>query len=429
MKRKMPKSRISLFVLTLFLGVTVLPGQILPRATPKDVGLSQERLDRIKAQQEKYLSQNQLAGGVILIARRGKMAYLETFGFQDKESGKPMRVDTIFGQHSMTKPIIAVAALTLYEQGKYSLLDPVSKYLPEFKDMKVAVDKMDTATGKRAYSLVPAERQITILDLFRHTSGMTNRGPADENGDLIFQKLNYNSHPMTEGIKLLASAPLVHQPGTGFDYSPGPDVIGRLIELWSGQALEVYMQEHLFGPLHMVDSGFWAPEEKWGRVVTMYTSGKNGEIARASAAQQEMFNATKKPVFPRGRNGLVSTAVDYARFAQMLVNGGELDGVHILSPKTVELMSSDLLGNLPVYGGPMLPGHGFGLTVAVNRGPAKTATIGSVGEYYWEGGAANDFFVDPKEKLITVYMVAKMGGIAISREYKRMVYQSLVEAN
>jgi len=140
-----------------------------------------------------------------------------------------------------------------------------------------------------------------------------------------------------------------------------------------------------------------------------------------------MFNAKKKPIFFRGRNGLVSTAIDYARFAQMLVNGGELDGVRILSPKTVELMSSDLLGDLPVFGGPMLPGHGFGLTVAVNRGPAKTATIGSAGEFYWEGGAANDFFVDPHEKLITVFMVAKMGGIAISREYKRMVYAAIVD--
>jgi CubicO group peptidase (beta-lactamase class C family) len=175
----------------------------------------------------------------------------------------------------------------------------------------------------------------------------------------------------------------------------------------------------------MVDTGFWVPEAKWNRIATLYDAGPKGEIVKATDAAQEGYK--KKPVFLSGAGGLASTATDYLRFAQMLLNGGELDGVRIVSPKSIDLMSSDLLGNLPIYGGPVVPGYGFGLTVAVNKGPAYTASIGSAGEYYWEGAAASIFFVDPKEKLLTVYMIQKRRGVAISREYKRMVYQTIVQ--
>jgi CubicO group peptidase (beta-lactamase class C family) len=417
--------RLAVILIGVMAMLTPALAQMLPQAAPQEVGMSRERLDRIRPILEKYITENQIAGAIALIARRGKVAYLETFGMMDKEAGKPMARDAIFRLASMTKPIVTVAALILYEQGKYSMLDPVSKYLPEFTDMKVAVDKTDPATGKRVYYTVPAERPITILDLMRHTSGMNNQGPKDEKGELIFSKLNIYEHTLADGIKLLASAPLVHQPGTAFDYSPGPDVMGRLIELWSGKPLDTYLDENVFKPLHMVDTGFGVPEEKWNRLAATYSSGPGGVIARAPAAQQDA--AKKKPIFLRGAGGLLSTVTDYTRFAQMLLNGGQLDGVRILSPKTVELMSSDLLGDLPVAGGPMLPGYGFGLTVAVNRGPGRTASIGSAGEYYWEGAAATDFFVDPKEKLIMVFMIQKQRGIAISREFKRMVYQTIVE--
>jgi CubicO group peptidase (beta-lactamase class C family) len=423
--RKALLLRTLIFGFTMTLLASALPGQMLPRATPKEVGLSQDRLDRIKPQEERYVAQGQLAGGVMMIARRGKVAYLETFGNMDKESGKPMQLDAIFALHSMTKPIIAVAALTLYEEGKYSMLDPVSKYLPEFANMRVAIDKNDPVTGKRVYYTVPAERPILVLDLMRHTSGMNNQGPNDEKGERIFPKLALHNLNLEGAMKLLATAPLVHQPETGFDYSPGPDVMGRLIEIWSGKPLDQYLEERIFKPLHMVDTGFWVPEGKWSRIATLYEAGPEGRIVRNADATQERYK--QKPVFLSGAGGLASTTTDYTRFAQMLVNGGELDGVRILSTKTVDLMGSDLLGDLPVFGGPMLPGYGFGLTVAVNRGPAKTATIGSAGEYYWEGAASSIFFVDPHEKLITVYMIQKLRGISISREYKRMVYQTIVE--
>lgn len=409
------------FACLTLLAAASLSAQILPQAAPEQVGLSKPRLDLIKPHLERYVAENRLAGGIALIARRGKVAYFETFGMMDKDSGKPMSKDAIFRIYSMTKPIITVAALTLYEEGKFSLLDPVSKYLPEFADMKVAIP----ASGSVPWHTVPANRPITVMDLMRHTSGMNNQGPKDATGDSIFQKLDYKSHTLADGIKLMASAPLVHEPAVGFDYSPGPDVVGRLIEVWSGMPLNEYLDNRLFKPLHMADTGFWVPEEKWSRLATLYDRGPNDTIVRATGDPQDGYK--KKPIYLSGAGGLASTTQDYLRFAQMLLNGGQLDGVRILSPKTIELMSSDLLGDLPVLGGPMLPGYGFGLTVAVNRGPAKTASIGSAGEYYWEGAASSIFFVDPKEQLLTVFMIQKRQGIAISREYKRMVYQSIVD--
>jgi CubicO group peptidase (beta-lactamase class C family) len=403
------------------LSAAPLFAQVPSQVTPGQAGFSNERLARIRSQLEKYVEENRLAGGSALIARHGKVIYFETFGVMDKDSGKAMTRDAIFRIYSMTKPIIAVAALTLYEEGKFSLFDPVSKYLPEFSDMKVAVP----AANGVPWHTVTAERPILVLDLLRHTSGMTNQGPKDASGAPILAGLDIKSHSLADGIKLLASAPLVHQPQSGFDYSPGPDVMGRLIEVWSGMPLDQYLNERIFRPLHMIDTGFWVPEAKWSRLTTLYDRAPDDTVVRATGDPQDGYKL--KPAFLSGAGGLVSTTSDYLRFAQMLLNRGQLDGIRVLSPKSVELMSSDLLGDLPVFDGPMLPGYGFGLSVAVNRGPAKTATIGSAGEYYWEGAAASLFFVDPSEDLLTVFMIQKREGIAISREYKRMVYQALVE--
>lgn len=412
-----------LWLVWVFMGGSPLFAQSLPQVAPEQVGLSTERLALIKPHLEQYVAQHRLAGGTALIARHGKVVYSETFGVMDRDSAKPMPKDAIFRIYSMTKPIIAIAALTLYEQGKFSMLDPVSKYLPEFADMKVVVP----AANGVIWHTVPAERPILVLDLMRHTSGMNNQGPRDASNQAILPGLDIQSHTLADGIKLLASAPLVHQPETGFDYSPGPDVMGRLIEIWSGMPLDEYLDKRLFQPLHMVDTGFWVPEAKWSRLATLYDRAPDDTLIRTSGGPQDGYKA--KPMFLSGAGGLASTTNDYLRFAQMLLNGGQLGGVRIVSPKSIELMSSDLLGELPVFGGPMLPGYGFGLTVAVNRGPAKTATIGTPGEYYWEGAASSLFFVDPKEDLLTVFMVQKRGGIAISREFKRMVYAALMQSD
>jgi CubicO group peptidase (beta-lactamase class C family) len=298
----------------------------------------------------------------------------------------------------------------------------VSKYLPEFAEMKVAVPAADGVP----WHTVPAERPILVPDLLRHTSGITSQGPKDADGKLILAGLDISSHSLADGVKLLASAPLVHQPESGFAYSPGPDVVGRLIEIWSGMPLDHYLEERIFRPLRMPDTGFWVPQAQWNRLTTLYDRGPNDTIVRATGATQDGYRSA--PSFLSGAGGLVASTGDYLRFAQMLLNGGELDGVRILSPKSVELMSSDLLGDLPVLEGPMLPGYGFGLSVAVDKGLGRTATIGSAGEYYWEGAAASLFFIDPKEDLLTVFMIQKREGIAISRQYKRMAYQAIVQA-
>src|ERR1700722_11435350 len=310
------------------LSTAPLFAQVPAQVAPEQVGFSTERLARIRPQLEKYVEENRLAGGTALIARHGKTIYFETFGVMDKDSGKPMTKDAIFRIYSMTKPIIAVAALTLYEEGKFSFLDPVSKYLPEFSDMKVAVP----AANGVPWHTVPAERPILILDLLRHTSGMNNQGPKDASGEPILGRLNIKSHTLADGVKLLAAAPLVHQPQSSFDYSPGPDVMGRLIEVCSGMPLDQYLNERIFRPLRMTDTGFWVPEAKWSRLTTLFDRGPNDKIVRATGDPQDGYKT--KPIFLSGAGGLVSTTSDYLRFAQMFLHRVCLEGCALFSTQS-----------------------------------------------------------------------------------------------
>jgi CubicO group peptidase (beta-lactamase class C family) len=298
--------------------------------------------------------------------------------------------------------------------------------------MRVAVEKTD-ASGKRVLShIVPADRPITILDLLRHTSGFNYAGPRDEKGESTYQRMGLNAaggneFPLSEFVKRLAQAPLVHQPGTIWDYSFSMDVLGRLVEVTSGQTLDQFFTERIFKPLKMEDTDFYVPQQKWGRLATLYTLNADGTIKRASEAEQE--SAKKKPVLLMGGAGLMSTAMDYARFVQMLVNGGQLDGARILGRKTVELMSADVLGDLPkvqVAGLPP-PGYGFGLTFAVSRGPAQTASTASKGEYNWGGAAGTTFWVDPHEQLIGVLMIQTMLDLSKGALFKQLAYQAIIE--
>lgn len=425
------KTLMRIFVALLLLATA--HAQVLQQTAPSDVGLSRERLDRIRPAMEKMVSQNRLAGGIGLVARRGKIAYFETYGMADKESGRPIQKDAIFRIFSMTKAVTGVAVMILHEEGRFALTDPVSRYLPEFASMRVAVEKADGASGKRVLShTVPAERPITILDLLRHTSGFDYAGPRDEKGESTYQRMGLNAaggneFPLSEFVKRLAQAPLVHQPGTIWDYSFSMDVLGRLVEVTSGHALDQFFNERIFKPLKMEDTDFYVPQQKWGRLATLYTLNADGTIKRASDAQQE--SAKKKPVLLMGGAGLMSTAIDYARFVQMLVNGGQLDGARILGPKTVDLMSADVLGDLPkvqVAGLPP-PGYGFGLTFAVNRGPAQTASTASKGEYNWGGAAGTTFWVDPHEQLIGVLMIQTMLDLSKGALFKQLAYQAIVE--
>ncbi|HEY6331884.1 MAG TPA: serine hydrolase domain-containing protein [Blastocatellia bacterium] len=429
MTRNLRLSVIAVVLITGSLQV-IVPAQSLQQVPPEQVGMSKGRLERIRPVFEKYIAENRLSGGVGLIVRRGSIAYFDTFGAADKASGKTMRKDTIFRIYSMTKAVTGVAAMTLYEEGKFSLSEPVSKYLPEFTHMRVAIETTNSA-GKPVLSYtVPAERDITILDLFRHTSGLNYTGPHDEKGELVYHGLGLNpgggdNYPVSELVKRLASAPLVHQPGTIWDYGFSIDVLGRLVEVVAGKPLDQVFAERIFKPLHMDDTGFYVPESKWDRLATLYLPDPDGTIHPAPAPMQEI--AKHNPALFMGGAGLSSTAMDYARFVEMLLNGGELDGVRILSPKTVELMRSDLLGDLPRAGVTLAQGYGFGLTFAVNRGPAKTASIVSKGEYNWGGAAGTVFWIDPVERMVGVFMMQTLLDLGKGREFERLAYQAIVD--
>lgn len=415
----------------LVLLVQSLPAEVLPAASPDQTGLSRERLARIARTMNQHVEANHVSGAIGLIARRGKIGYFETYGFQDKESAKPMPKDAIFRIYSMTKAITGVAVMTLYEEGKFFLTDPLSKYLPEFASMRVAVDKTDPVTGTHTYYTVPAERPITIRDLLRHTSGLDYAGPKDEQGNLIFTQLKVQEPGinLAEMMKRLAKAPLVHQPGSTFHYSLSIDVLGRLVEVASGQPLDQFFEERIFRPLGMKDTAFYVPEEKWNRLVTLDTPNPDGTIRRSTAAAQDSYK--RKPSLFLGGAGVASTAMDYARFCQMLLNGGDLDGKRLLSRKSVELMATDHLGELPRIGGggAVQQGYGFGLTFAVNLDPGRAGSLGSKGEYNWGGAAGTRFWIDPKEQMVGVFMINILPhtNLPYGSEFKLLAYQSIAD--
>lgn len=406
---------VSCFALSLVFGGS------LPTASPEQNGFSRDRLNRISTVMREHIEAGRLAGASGLIARNGKVVFRETWG--------EMKPDSIVRMYSMTKAFTGVAAMILYEEGKFSLTDPLSKYLPEFTNMTVAHESFD-AMGKRTYYTVPAERPITIRDLFRHTSGLDYTGPKDEKGEPAYRKLGVEggaplvAFDLAEMVKRLAKAPLNDQPGTMWRYGYSIDVLGRLIEVVSGKPLDQFFEERIFHPLGMSDTGFFVPEEKWSRLATLYAPKHGGGIERSTSSAQDHFK--KKPSLFLGGAGSVSTLDDYARFCMMLLNNGELDGVHILSRKSVELMRSNHLGNLPRAG--LLPeGFGFGLTFAVDLGPGKAPAVGSAGEYYWGGAAGTSFWIDPSEKMIGVFLIQVLPptNIPAGDQFKRLTYLAL----
>jgi len=395
----------------------------LPTAAPEQNGLSGERLNRINTVMRGHVEAGRLAGASGLIARNGKVVFHETWG--------EMKPDTIVRMYSMTKAVTGVAAMMLYEEGRFSLNEPVSKYIPEFAKMRVARESLDEA-GKRIYFTVPAERAITIRDLFRHTSGLDYAGPKDEKGEPAYRKLNAEGFApaapfdLTELVNGLATAPLNDQPGTMFRYGYSIDVLGRLVEVTSGKTLDQFFEERIFRPLGMKDTAFFVPEEKWNRLAVLYRPKQGGGIERYTGVAQDSFK--KKPSIMLGGAGLVSTLDDYARFCMMLLNDGQLDGVRLLGRKSVELMRSDHLGSLG-RAGLLGEGYGFGLTFAVNLGPGKSATVGSQGEYYWGGAAGTGFWIDPKEHMIGVFLIQVLPptNIPAGDQFKRMAYLALVD--
>lgn len=350
-----------------------------------------------------FVDDGRLAGVVTMISRRGKVVHFEKFGKMDLEADKEMQLDTLFRIYSMSKPIVTVAAMTLYEEGRFQLGDPVSKYLPEFKETKVLVD------GKE----VAQEREFTIKNLMSHTAGLTYGFFGDTTVDRQYREAKIlQNKDLEEMVGLLGKIPLQYQPGSRWQYSVAVDVLGRLIEVVSGMPLDEFLQQRLFDPLEMKDSFFQVPKDKIDRFGTNHVYDKEkGELTVMDKPATSQY--TKEVTFFSGGGGLISTATDYMRFCQMLLNGGELHGARILSPKTIELMTTNhLTENMRSGLGEAVgaaANFGFGLGFGVVIDLASTGIVGSVGSYNWGGAAGTVFWIDPKEELAAVAMIQLMG--------------------
>jgi CubicO group peptidase (beta-lactamase class C family) len=413
----------------------LLAAQGLPAASPESVGMSAQRLGRIGDIFKREVDQGNMVGVVVLVARKGRLVYSNAIGFQDKDTGKPMAMDTIFRIYSMTKPLVSVAAMMLVEDGKIELTDPVSKFLPAMKGLQVSVPQADPVFAKMGYAIVPAEREMTVQDLLRHTAGLaygeiTQNAPVKEaygKAGLYKAGIDYDARDLSpaEEVDRISKAPLAHQPGTVWEYSLASDMVGRVVEVASGQRLADFLSERLFRPLAMNDSGFWVPKDKLGRLASPLP------VDRLSGKANKLIDVAAAPNNDSGGAGGVSTAGDYLRFAQMLSNGGQLDGARVLSRTTVALMTSDHLGtriNAPVTPGELLlgaPGYTFGLGFAVRQGPGVAGVPGSAGEFMWAGYAGTYFWVDPKEQIVGVYMTQAPSPV---RAYYRKLFKQLVYA-
>ncbi|HEY3738982.1 MAG TPA: serine hydrolase domain-containing protein [Bryobacteraceae bacterium] len=413
------KSSALLAGVLLCVGAFAASAQSLPVAhRPEDAGFSSKRLATVKAVFKADVDAKRLPGAVLLIVRNGKVVFDDAIGFQDRAAATPMKKDSIFRIASMSKPITTVAAMTLVEEGKLDVGAPVAQYLPEFRNVKVG---MEGAAPKRP---------MTVQDLMRHTSGLTYGLFGNSPVDQLYRKSNlFASKSLEEMVKTIAGMPLLHQPGEVWEYSVSTDVLGRIIEVISGKDLDTFVRERVTGPLKMNDTGFWVEGAAVAR------------LAKADGAANAPFeDETKKPNVFSGGGGMLSTASDYARFCQMLLNGGELDGVRILAPKTIALMTSDQLPatverHTPVAMalGPFGPtpemGTSFGLGFAIRVDAGRNPMPGSVGDYSWGGIAGTLFWVDPQTKMVAVFMAQARQAMlnVIWRQTRTMVYQAIID--
>lgn len=415
---------VTLVSVVLFTGIVWAQG--LPTAKPEQVGLSSERLERVSQALRNEIEAGKIPGAVALIARKGRVVYFESFGARDKASGDPMRKDAIFRLYSMTKPFTSVATMMLMEDGKLLLTDPVSKYLPELAKRQVIGEQVDAASGTSP--LVAANREITIQDLLRHTSGIVY-GAFTPNARIkeLYEKNGVNWSGMTaaEQIERLGKVPLAHQPGTTWEYSLSTDVLGRVIEKVSGATLSRLLEDRLFTPLKMVDTAFVVPPGKVNRIAQPLA------VEPSTGRPIALHDVTVAPQNDAGGAGSASTTGDYARFVQMLANGGRLDGTRLLSPTTVAYMTADHLGTMKIVPlGGVGNGYGFGLGFAVRKEAGISGVPGSVGEYRWGGAAGTAFWVDPKDEMTSVLMTQGAPGPArayTATLFRQMVRQAIVE--
>ena len=412
----------SAVVLVSLLAVVPAAAQV-PAGAPDDVGLSAKRLERIGEMIQRAIDTKQISGAVTVVARRGRVAHFEARGLMDIEANAPMRKDTIFPIASMTKPVTAVAILMLVEEGKVRLSDPVSRFIPEFKDTKVAMPRSGSAGGDGAIYTVPAKREVTVHDLITHTSGLGSGGAASGATARIAPRDLTGT--VADWAARLGAAPLDFQPGTRWAYSglAGIDTLGRIVEVASGLTFDEFLRQRIFEPLGMKDTAFNVPEDQKERVVTLYSRTPDGLELRPVP---EWVATT---TLHGGGGGLWSTAEDYLQFAQMLVNGGELNGTRLLGSRTVALMASNHVGDLYEKAGRVggSPGKGFGLTVdVVLDGVAARGDHRSTGSFGWGGAFGTTYWVDPKEDLTAVLMVQTPGG-PLRADFQNAVMQAIVD--
>lgn len=409
------RSITSVVALLLLLAVGVVPAATaeLERARPEQVGLSSERLERLTQTLRADVERGRIPGAVVVIARKHRIAYAQAIGFRDKASGAPMKPDALFRIASMTKPMVTVAALSLYEEGRLFLSDPVSKHIPALKNQTVGLDR------------VPVQREMTIQDLMRHTSGLTygNRGTT-ELYKMYPESSNAASLTLTmdEFIQTLSKAPLLYQPGTQWEYSLSTDVLGRVVEVVAGKPLGEVLAERVYRPLKMSDTTFLVPAEKAGRLAQALPTHPD------TGAPYPLADPTKPRKFDCGGGCAVSTAGDYVRFAQMLLNRGVLDGARVLAPRTVQLMTADHLGAMargPVYYAG--PGYTWGLGLAVRQDNGLSPLAGSAGDFFWPGAYATYWWADPKTELVVVSMLQSPLGRHYQELLRALVNQAIVE--
>jgi CubicO group peptidase (beta-lactamase class C family) len=427
--RQLTNRRIIFPTLFCVLVLSASVAQDLPVVKPETVGLSSERLERISSAVERSIDDKRIAGAVTLVARRGHVAWFKAQGMADREAGKPMRPDSMFRICSMTKPITSLAVMMLYEEGRFMLEDPVSKYLPEFKNPKVLVKP---ASG--APYTIPATHEITIRDLLRHTSGITynwndDLGPMYKDANVASGLLPYDG-TIADSTKRLAGLPLLFNPGEKWEYSLGVDVLGRLVEVVSGKPLDEFFRTRIFEPLGMKDTYFYPPDNKLDRLATAYTyyDGKGLNRFPDTPITEGPFTYSSdypvrgpKKLFSGGA-GLVSTASDYLRFCQMMLDGGKAGNTRFLSRKSVELMTQDQLGKISAD-------QGFGLGFGVDGVKGPLAELGSPGEYNWGGFFYTAFSIDPKEQMIVIFMgqLHPEGDLSLNRQTHELAYQAIID--
>src|SRR5579863_1363974 len=387
----------------------------LPQAKPESLGLSPSRLQRMSDVFQREIDKGTMPGATVMVARGGQIGWFDALGKQDPTASTPMMRDTIFRIFSMTKPIVSIGVMMLLEEGRFLLDDPLAKFIPEFAEQKVGVEN----NGK--LDLVPVKRAITIQDLLRHTSGITYEHTGNGLVQQLYQQSRVRSRKIdnAEHAALVASLPLICQPGAEWNYSRSTDILGRLIEIVSGKSLGAFLNERILAPLQMTETGFFTGDENARRLAEPFAADP------WTGDKVQLFNMLEKPVIESGGGGLVSTAMDYARFCQMLLGGGTLDGVRIIGRKTLQLMASDHLGpSVKIQGTLTQPGHSFGLGFGVRIQEGIASFAGSPDQFFWSGLGGTFFWIDPKEDLFAIFMSQAPG----QRVYTRTLVRNLVYA-